>query len=202
MLKLYYAPRTRSARVLWLLEELQLPYELIHVTFRPPAKTFFGQDTPTGKLPTLEDGDVLMSESGAIIEYILETYGEGKLAPAIGTQDRASYLQWLHFAESTAFPPLGIIVWLSRYREDMENNPDLLEDAKTRARAGLIVLEEHLKEYNTLVPSGFTAADIMMGFTLLAAFDVKILDDRFPAINAYLTRLLERPALQKTMATQ
>ncbi len=82
MLKLYYAPRTRAARILWLLEELGLPHELERVEFLPTSDTFFQQNTPTGKLPTLEDGDVLLCESGAIVEYILERYGEGRLAPA------------------------------------------------------------------------------------------------------------------------
>lgn len=113
MIRLYFAPRTRSVRILWLLEELELPYELEHVTFEPPAKRFFGQKTPSGKLPTVEDGAVTMSESGAIIEYILECYGSGRLAPPVGTPERAAFLQWLHFSESTAFPPLGIVVWLT-----------------------------------------------------------------------------------------
>ena len=93
MIKLYYAPRTRSIRVLWLLEELGLPYDLEPVEFLPPAKNFFAQQTPLRKLPTIEDGDVVMCESGAILEYILERYGEGRLAPPVGSPARAAYLQ-------------------------------------------------------------------------------------------------------------
>ena len=74
MIKLYYAPRTRSVRIAWLLEELGLPYALERVEFQPPARDFFVQKTPLGKLPTIEDGDVVMGESGAIVEYILERY--------------------------------------------------------------------------------------------------------------------------------
>lgn len=200
MIKLYFAPRTRSVRVLWLLEELGLDYELEHVTFEPPAKQFFGQKTPTGKLPTIEDGNIVMSESGAIIEYILERYGEGRLAPAQGTPERAAYLQWFHFAESTAFPPLGILVWLTVYREGRDNNPDLLADAMARARIGLDQLEQHLETSNYLAGDAFTAADIMMGFTVLAAAQLGAMDDTYKSINAWVARLLERPALQKAMS--
>jgi glutathione S-transferase len=137
MIKLYFAPRTRAVRIAWLLEELGLPYELVRGEFLPPAKRFFSQTTPSGKYPTIEDGDVTMCESGAIVEYILERYGDGRLAPAPGTPQRAAFLQWLHFAESTAFPPLGIVVWLAVYRGTREDEAPLLEDARARASMGL-----------------------------------------------------------------
>lgn len=197
MIKLYFAPRTRSVRIVWLLEELGLPYELIREEFVPPAKNFFSQVTPLGKFPTLIDGDVVMCESGAITEYILEQYGEGRLAPAPGSADRAAYLQWLHFAESTAFPPLGIIVWLTRYRGEEESQAELLTDAHARAASGLEFLERNLGDKRYVVGEEFSAADIMLGFTLVAAQVLGVLDVRFPKINAYLARLMERPGLQK-----
>ena len=80
MLKLYHGALTRSARILWLLEELELDYELETVEFKPPSEPF-AQPTPSGKLPAIEDGDVVMFESGAILEFVLERYGEGRLAP-------------------------------------------------------------------------------------------------------------------------
>ena len=200
MIKLYFAPRTRAVRVLWLLEELGLPYELVRVDFQPPARNFFLQQTPSGKIPTLEDGDVVMFESGAIIEYLLEQYGAGRLAPAPGSRDRAAFLQWLHFAESTAFPPLGILVWLTRYRADAAGHASLIDDTRRRAAAGLDVLERQLAQTPYLVGDGFTAADIMMGFTLVAARFLGPLDDRYPALNAYLARLQERPAFQKAIS--
>ena len=199
MLKLYFAPRTRSVRVAWLLEELELSYELEHVTFVPPAKTFFGQATPTGKLPTLEDGDVVMSESGAIVEYVLEKYAAGRLAPAPGTRERAEFLQWLHFAESTAFPPLGILVWLTVYREDAADHPALIDDARGRARRSFEVLESQIGDTGYLVGGEFTAADIMMGFTLVAAQQLGALDADMPRLAAYVPRLLSRKALQKVL---
>jgi glutathione S-transferase len=200
MLKLYFAPRTRSVRVLWLLEELGLPYELVRVDFLPPAKSFFAQRTPTGKLPTLEDGDVVMCESGAIVEYILERYGEGRLAPAPGSGLRARFLQWIHFAESTAFPPLGIVVWLTLYRDDAGSHAALIEDVRARAAMGLDFLERELGPGPYLLGYDFSAADVMMGFSLVAARVLGVLDDRFPAIHAYLARLEARPAYQEAIA--
>jgi glutathione S-transferase len=198
MIKLYFAPLTRAVRVLWLLEELGLPYELERVEFAPPAKRFFAQQTPTGKLPTIEDGDVVMCESGAIIEYILERYADGRLAPPQGTPERARYLQWFHFAESTAFPPLGNVVWLTRYRGETEQYAELVEDARGRATMGLDFLERGLGDSPYLAGAEFTAADVMMGFSLVAARVLGLLDaERHPALVAYLDRLQSRPAFQK-----
>jgi glutathione S-transferase len=200
MIKLYHAPRTRSVRILWLLEELGLPYELERVDFLPPARHFFAQRTPLGKLPVIEDGDVVMCESGAIVEYILERYGNGRLAPPVGSGERARFLQWLHFAESTAFPPLGIVVWLTRYRSDAEQHAAIVEDAKARAATGFEFLERELGQGPYLLGDGFSAADIMMGFTLLAARVLGVVDDRYPALNAYMARLEARLPFQKALA--
>src|SRR5512134_3426394 len=105
MIKLYHAPRTRSVRVLWLLEELGIPFGLETQEYRPPA-TPFSQKTPFGKFPSLEDGDTVMFESGAIVEYLLERYGDGRLGPRAGEPGRGEFLQWVHFAEATLMPPL------------------------------------------------------------------------------------------------
>jgi glutathione S-transferase len=200
LIKLYFAPRTRAVRILWLLEELGLPYELERVEFLPPAKNFFAQRTPTGKLPTIVDGDVTMSESGAIVEYILERYGQGRLTPRVGTRERARFLQWLHFAESTAFPPLGILVWLTLYRKDAASQAELIQDARARAAMGLDFLEREIGESTHLVGDEFSAADIMMGFTLVAARMLGVLDARHPRLGRYLARLEARPAFQKAAA--
>ncbi|MCB1699379.1 MAG: glutathione S-transferase family protein [Pseudomonadales bacterium] len=199
MIKLWFAPRTRAVRVAWLLEELGLPYELQRVEFEATATAFFAQKTPLGKLPVIDDEGLILAESGAIVEYILEQYGRGRLAPAPGTPARARYLQWLHFAESTAFPPLGIVVWMTLYRDDAAAHPELVQDAIGRAASGLEFLETHFGVGPWLLGEDFSAADIMMGFTLFAAQAVGVLDSRFPIINAYLSRLQERPALQKVL---
>jgi glutathione S-transferase len=202
VIRLYFAPRTRSVRILWLLEELGLPYELERVDFLPPAKNFFSQRTPLGKLPTIEDGDVVMCESGAIVEYILERYGGGRFAPPVGSRERSEFLQWVHFAEGTAFPPLGIVVWLTLYRDDAERQAALIEDARARAAMGFDFLERELGQKTYLTGEEFSAADIMMGFTLVAARTLGVLDDRYPALDGYLARLMKRPALQRAIAVE
>jgi glutathione S-transferase len=199
-MKLYFAPLTRSVRIAWLLEELALPYELVSVKFEPPDRAFFIQATPTGKLPTLEDGEVVLFESGAIVEYLLERYGEGRLAPPANTPERAQFLQWLHFAEGTAFPPIGILVWLTRYRDDADAHPELLADARGRARRSFERLETEMGGNDYLVGDTFTAADIMMGFTVVAAQRLGVIDAEMPRLMAYMARLLSRPALQKVLA--
>ena len=202
MLKLYFAARTRAVRIVWLLEELGLDYELERAEFNPPATAFFSQATPLGKFPTLVDGDLIMCESGAIVEYILEEYGEGRLAPVIGSPERAAYLQWLHFAESTAFPPLGIIVWLTRYRGGRDDEASLLEDARLRAASAIEFLEKRFGAKAFVVGDEFSAADIMLGFTLAAAKALGVLDDRFPRTGAYFDRLTARTAFQKAASLE
>lgn len=122
MIKLYHSPLTRSVRVRWLLEELGLPYELETVAFTP-STTPFSQRTPFGRVPVIQDGTLTMFESGAILEYILERYGEGRLAPAAGAPLRGTFLQWVHFAEATALPPLGQIASHTFFKPEGERIP-------------------------------------------------------------------------------
>ncbi len=195
MVTLYFAPRTRSVRVRWLLEELDLPYTLRRVTFNVP-KRVFSQDTPLGKLPVIEDDGVTICESGAIVEYILERYGAGRLAPAIGSPLRGPFLQWVHFAESTAFPPLGVLVWHGLYQGDADRHPEVIAHARERADGALAFVERALAGKPYLLGDEFTAADIMMGFTLIAARLLGVLDARYPELARYVERLEARPALQ------
>ena len=198
MLKIYHAPRTRSIRLLWLLEELGLPYAIEKVAFTPQPQPF-AQATPFGKVPALEDGEVKMFESGAMVEYVLERYGNGRLTPAIGHADRPAYLQWLHFSESTAFAPVSVVVWMKIYRQDAEQNAALIADAQVRAAVAFDFLEKDMGDHDYLLPSGFSAADIMMGFTLNAARAFGIIDEKFAKLDAYSKRLAARPALIKAM---
>lgn len=199
MLKLYYAPRTRSVRIRWLLEELGVPHELVRREFRPQA-TAFAQETPIGKFPVIDDDGVVFGESGAIVEYIVERYGDGRLAPPVGSPLRGPYLQWLHFAEGTAFPPLGVMIWHGLYLGNADQIPLAIESARERAGAALAVVERHLDSRPYLLGADFSAADIMLGFTLAAAQFLGVLDTSYPDTLAYLGRLTERPAFQRASA--
>ncbi len=199
MIKLYHAPLTRSIRIYWLLEELGIPYELSLVKFTP-GKTPFAQATPYGKVPAIEDGDVVMFESGAILEYILEKYGKGRLAPAPGTPGRAAFLQWVYFSEATALPPIGDIVRHTLFKPEPERIPAVVEDARGRLGATFAVVEKALEGKPYLLGRDFSAADIMMGVTLHIARRLSSLEDRFTNLTAYLGRLESRPAFRKALS--
>ncbi len=200
MIKLYHAPRTRSFRILWLLEELGIPYELEKMTFVPP-QTPFAQASPFGKFPAIQDGEVTMFESGAILEYVLERYGKGRLAPPPGSPLRGPYLQWVHFAEATAFPPIGEIVRHTIFKPEAERIPAVVSDARERAAVTLKVLEEALDGKDYLLGGDLSGADVMMGFTVWVAKLLGVLDDRFPRLQAYLKRLEARPGFRKAAAS-
>lgn len=199
MLKLYHAPRTRSVRVRWLLEEMGLAHELVRVDFRPQP-SMFAQSTPLGKFPVLDDDGILVGESGAIVEYILERHGDGRFAPPVGSPLRGPFLQWVHFAEGTAFPPLGVLVWHLLYRGDAGQIPLAIESARERALAALDVVERHLATRDYLLGEDFSAADIMLGFTAMAAQVLGVLGDRHPALSAWLVRVTSRPAFLRATA--
>jgi glutathione S-transferase len=199
MLKLYHAPLSRSVRIVWLLEELGLPYELVAAPLEPPVPHPFAQKTPTGKVPTLEDDGVVMFESGAILEYVLERHGGGRLAPATGSPLRAAFLQWIHFAEATAFTGLGNLAWHTRVRQDAEALPEALADYRGWALAALDVVERALAGREFLLGDEFSGADIMLGYSLLVARAFGVLGERHPATDAYLTRLTRRPALRSAL---
>jgi glutathione S-transferase len=195
-MKLYSAPRTRALRVAWCLEELNAPYKLHSVTFKPTGERFFIQDTPTGKIPTLEDGALVMCESGAIVQYLLDKFSDTTLRPPIQSTAHGEYLQWFHFAEATAFSPIGVVVWLTTYRTDAADHPGLTLDARTRATTTLRQVDEHLAGRTYLAGDAFGAADIMMGFTLLAATSLGLADE-MAHMQRYLQRLTARPAFQR-----
>jgi len=199
MLKLYHAQLTRSVRIVWLLEELGIPYELATVAFRPPRHSF-EQDTPTGKFPALEDGGLVMFESGAILEYVIEKYGNGRLAPAIGSPERGPYLQWVHFAEATAFPPIGDIARHTMFLPEAERIPQVATDGRARAKNALDVLERALDGKDYLVGKELSGADIMMGYFLMAARMLGLVGADYPNVSAYWDRLAARPALQKALS--
>lgn len=198
MIRLYHAPFSRSVRVLWLLEELGTAYELR--TLPPIATTSpFTQATPTGKIPTLEDDGLVMFESIAIMEYILERYGNGRLAPPRGSREWGLLLQWLHYSESTAFPPLGYIARHSFALPAAQRIAGSVRENRMLAAKVLAIPEQALQGSDHLLGEEFSAADIAMGYTIGTAKLLGVLDDS-PNLTAYLERLSSRPAFRR--ATQ
>jgi glutathione S-transferase len=201
MIVVHHAPKARSVRVIWLLEELDVPYEVRGVTLsretpRDPAHL---RAHPLGKVPAIEDGDVTMFESGAIVEYLIERYGAGRLAPAPGTPARAAYLQWLHFGEATCLPPLSDLVQHTFMRPEAERIAAMVPDASARVRAWMDVLDAALADRPYLAGEAFTAADVMVGYAVALAKLVGQLGPAHANVVAYLTRLEARPAFQRAM---
>jgi glutathione S-transferase len=197
----YHSPRTRSMRVLWLLEELgDVPCRVVEREFRIPLHGLFAQDTPTGKFPTLVDGDLVLFESGAIIQYLLDRHGRGRLQPSVTSRKRGTYYQWLHFAESTGCVPLNLIGWYGSVKRGDPRFEPVLSEMQQWAGYALGALERQLGDGPYCLGEDFSAADIMLGYTLHMATVFGVELAAFPAVQRYLSTLSERPAFKTAMA--
>ena len=203
MITIYHAPGTRSIRVIWLCEELGIPYERVVIDFSATyrASEQWRKLNPLGKVPALRDGDFTMFESGAMVEYILERYGNGRLRPPPGTPAAAKYLQWSWFAEATFARPLGDIAQHSFVKPEAERIPAVVEDGRVRSLACLDALEAAVPGGAYVVDGTFTAADIMMGYTLILARRFKVLTpSNHPNVDAYMARLESHPGFVKAQS--
>ena len=196
MVTLYHAPLSRSVRVRWLLEELGIPYQLETRKLGELKAPEHLAVHPLGKVPALKDGPLVLLESGAIVQYLLENYGDGRLEPKIGSPERPAFLQWLHFSEATLAPPLGEILQHTLIRPEAERIPAVVPDATKRAGNALAVVERALAGRDFLLGE-FSAADVMMGYSVLLASFVKLVTDATPNASAYLARCRARPAFQR-----
>lgn len=201
MIRIYHVPGTRSIRVLWLCEELGLEYEAIPVDFSIEyrATPEWRQMNPVGKVPVMLDGDLKMFESGAMMQYLLDRYGGGRLQPVAGTPEHAIYLQWCWFGESTFARPLGEIVNHRRAIPEAEQSETAIAEMQDRAWLCVSALDQALADRDYLLGNEFSAADIMNGYSLL-------LTERFvprelpPRLAAYWERLKARHGYQAAVA--
>ena len=209
MVHLYHAVLTRSVRIYWLLEELGVQYTIVPVVFSPPGQPGGVRSektpehlavSPLGKVPAIRDGDLTMFESGAIVEYLIERYGNGRMAPKPEERQHATYLQWIHFAEATFQRALDDIFSHEHARAQEERVASVAIDARQRATAALDVLENALNGRDYLLGADLSGADIMMGYTLLSSKYFGVLTDHQSNASSYLTRLVARPALRKALA--
>lgn len=213
MLKVHHLENSRSQRVVWLLEELGIEYELI--TYQRDPKTMLAPASlkrihPLGKSPVVEDGSRVMAESGAIIESILEQAGETSLLPAAGSDARFRYRFWLHHAEGTAMPPLVMRLVFSRL--DKPPVPSLIRPVARMLSKGVErnfltpqireltrFWDQELARDGWFAGDKFTAADIQMSFPVLA-LESRGGVEACPNVAAFLTKIRERPAYQRTVA--
>jgi glutathione S-transferase len=194
MITLYHNPMTRSLRVLWLLEELGLDHTLKSVELVPPGDgKIFAQNTPTGRFPTLEDGDLTLGESGAIVEYLIERYGEGHLAPSLDSPLRGRYLQWMHFPEGTLNPYINAI------RRFKDAEPEISSTLSDELNIAVAYVDSALSKSPYIVGDEFTGADIMLAVSLLSINMLGLLAETHTHIAAYFGRLQTRPALTRAM---
>ncbi len=202
MIRIHHAPFTRSLRVILLCEELGLPYEIVKHDFmaREHKGAPYLAINPFGRLPAIEDGAVVMFESGAIVQYLLETYGKSRLQPALGSPDRPAFLQWFHFAEATAMGSVSDFIQHSFVKPEAERIPAVVADAARRMQEWLGVLDHHLAGRTWLVGDEFGAADVMMAYSVNNTKFIGQLGDGHPNVSAWLDRVQARPSWARTAA--
>lgn len=202
MITIHHARRARSARVIWLLEELGVAYQLRVLEFsqaalQSPEHLRFH---PLGLVPVIEDGDVTMIESGAILEYLLGRYGEGKLAPPPTGSAWPEYLQWFHFGEATLANYVSDIVRNRFGFPEAERSEAVVAYARRRLRSSLALVDRTLAGRAYIAGAEFTAADIMVSYGIVMARITKELPAEFTNLASYLERLKQRPAYAKAWA--
>lgn len=199
MIKIYHAKRARSARVIWLLEELGVPYELSVMDFKPEVLQSAEHLArhPLGQLPVLEVDGVRFFESGAHLQFLLERFGKGRLEPAVGSPERALYLQWFHFGESSLAVHVSQIVRQRFGRPPEQLVAAALEEFRKSFVSAAEVVERELEHKPFICGAEFSAADIMLSYGLIMSRITRELPDNFKNIAAYLERLKQRPSYAK-----
>ena len=195
MITLYHSKGTRGFRVIWLCEELNIVYEVQKVDFSKAYR--FSEQwlkiNPLGKVPSLRDDDLLLFESCAMMQYILEKYAGGRLQPLPGTQDYAYFLQWLWFSEATFSRPVGEIVNHRREFPGEQEIPEVVEEMKSRINKCVLVVDDALKSKDFILGKEFTAADVSLGYSLMGARNK--LDNDFPKrVSEYWESISSRGA--------
>jgi len=201
MLIVHHLGRSQSERIVWLCEELGVPYELKRYERRADnrlAPPEYKALHPIGTAPVITDGDFVLGESGAIAEYLIATHGDGRLALKAGDPHFADYLYWFHFANGTLQPIVARIM----YQERLDPSPAnaALQAAKDRFNLVFAHLEKRLGAVPYLAGPEFTAADIMSVFSLTTMRVFKPFDlSGYPNILAYLQRIGARPGYRRAM---
>lgn len=202
-MKIYYAPNTRAVRIVWLCEELGIDYELEPFTLGDPrmrAPEYLAIH-PLGRVPVLEDGEIRIFESGAIVEYVLAKYGDGRLVPDTSTPAFADYLQWLHYAEGMLMPPVNtLVVETIILPEDKRNQVNV--DRATKLLTRMLGAVDKALAGRDYLAGDFSGADIMTGHASIVASRLGADISDKPNLATYIDRLQARPALQKAFATK
>ena len=213
MITVHHLNNSRSQRVLWLLEELGLPYEI--KKYERNAQTMLAPPEllkvhPLGKSPVITDDGQTIAETGAIFEYLIERYGNGRLEPAAGSPERLRWRYWLHFAEGSAMPQLLLKLIFERIKVTPMPffakpiarglaNRVLATMVDPNLKRQLDFMEAELGRSEWFAGDEFSAADIQMSFPIEAAAQRAGLDSGRPKLMAYLKRIHARPAYKKAL---
>jgi len=212
MIIVHHLNNSRSQRLLWLLEELGVLYDIKR--YQRDSKTMLAppelrQVHPLGKSPVITDGDVTLAESGAIMEYVLEKYGRGRLMPKPNTPEKVRFTYWMHFAEGSAMPPLVMKLVLGRMAKQAPffvrpvaraiSNRVMEGFVQPNISRQLDYMEAELKKSAWFAGSEFTAADIQMSFPLEAAAARGGLDAGKPRLTEFLARIHAREAYRTAL---
>ena len=200
MLKVHFATNSRAQRIIWLLEELGLEYE---VNIMPFSKEGLKSDEhrarhALGRVPVLEDGGVSIFESGAIIEYVLARHKSGGLKPETNSAEFPYYLQWFHYCEGMVMPPMNQIVVQTILLPPDRRDENVLRQAKNLLTKSLAPVNENLADKDYLV-GNFSAADLMLGHSCFMANRLGCVSDEMEHIKNYVSKIEARPAFQKAI---
>ena len=198
-LKVHHLNNSRSQRILWLLEELGVPYEIVHhqrdaVTNLAPPELLAVH--PLGKSPVIEDDGKMVYESAAIVEYLCERHGGEHLIPARGSDDHIRYLEWMHFAEGSAMTPILLNLYTGRLGDAAAPLRPRIEQ---QLQSHFKYMEDRLLSSGYFVGDSLTGADIMLSFPAEAAVKMGYAADK-PKLTAYVAAIHDRPAYQAALA--
>jgi glutathione S-transferase len=197
MLKLHFAPNSRAGRIVWLLEELGLEYEINKMAFHPKdlKSDEHRQRHPLGRIPVLDDGEVSLYESGAIVEYVMARHGDGGLKPAVDSPLFPEYLQWFHYCEGMVMPPMNTIVVHTVLLPPERRNEETLSQAQRLLSRAVAPVESALEGREYLI-GDFSAADVMLGHALFMANRLGQVPEEMVNLKGYVKRIEQRPAFQ------
>lgn len=203
MLTLHFAPNSRAGRIVWLLEELGLPYEMNKMAFHPKDLKSDAHRArhPLGRVPVLDDGDVRLYESGAIVEYVLERHKNGGLKPAADDAAFPAYLQWFHYCEGMVMPPINTIIVHTMLLPPERRDETVLGQAQRLLGRALQPVDDALAGKEYLI-GAFSAADVMLGHACYMSNRLGCVSEDMANLKGYVGRIEARPAFQTAIQMQ
>lgn len=213
MIIVHHLNNSRSQRVLWLLEELNIPYEIKRYerdpkTIRAPKS--LREIHPLGKSPVITDGDITVAESGAIIDYLIRTYAKETFLPEESSAEFRDYQYWMHFSEGSLMPPLLMRMLFEKVKTSpmpffikpvakMIADKVLTTFVNPEIKLNMGFVDQHLSTHTWFTGDNLTGADFQMSFPLEASVAAGAIGNKYPNIHAYVKRFQERSAYLKAL---